>query len=189
VRINPLDASAERIADTGVDDVIGMVTVFDPVSGAWRILASTRDQDLYAIDPATGARALVRSLDEEYEGLALRPDGMLLGNTTDELFLIDPATGNETKLGGLPFDKVEALEYAWGDFALTVEIPGVDPLWTKDGALFGFDDDSDTLMVLNPATGQAKGIPCTFATVDCEGLVFTTKLKDLYGAVVVDACD
>lgn len=189
LRVNPIDGSATRVADTGLDDSTGMVTVWDTMANGWRILVSGKSKKLHSVDPATGATVFLRKLDETYEGLAVRPDGMLLGNTRKKLFVIDPVTWDETELGKLPYDKVEALEYAFGDFALAVTIPGVDPTWTKDGALFGFDDDSDTLCVINPATGQAKAVPSSFATVDCEGLVMTTLLRDSYGEIVTKPFD
>ena len=41
------------------------------------------------IDPRTGSSAHLMDPSNEYEGLALTPDGRILGNTTDELYEID----------------------------------------------------------------------------------------------------
>lgn len=44
-----------------------------------------------------------------------------------------------------------------------------------------YDIDADS--------GEAVKYDCSFATIDCEGLVFTTPNCDAFGATVVEACD
>ncbi len=193
LRINPLDGVAEVVANTGWRKVIGMVPVQNPVTGQWTILASDRDggSALFAIDPRTGNTVHLMDTSNEYEGLALTPAGTLLGNSTEALWEIDLATGTETKLGNFHYDKVEALEYSFGDNAAKVDATaaGVPAAWTAQGLLFGFDDDSNALMILDPATGDGVNYNCAFSTVDCEGLVFMTKNTDPYGRVVANPCD
>jgi hypothetical protein len=178
LRVNPLDGSAERVRDTGLRHAIGMCTVQDPGNGNWMIITSDRNDDptLHAIDPRTGNTMHILDTDQEYEGLTMTPDGRLLGNTTDGLWVIDPASGSETKLGDFAYDKVEALEYAFGDDAPTIDATdaGVPAAWTAQ---------------INPADGDAVDYDCTFSTVDCEGLVFTTKWSDPFGQVVADPHD
>ena len=84
---------------------------------------------------------------------------------------------------------MESLEYAFGDNAPQIDIPGIPSSWTADGALIGFDDSGDSVMIIDPATGNTRAYPCSFATVDCEGLVVLTKLTDPYGRVVAEPCD
>ena len=66
--------------------------------------------------------------------------------------------------------------------------------WLTDAAngharVFGFDDDDNALMLMDPATGSSVEYSCSFSTVDCEGLIFTTKNKDPYGRIVATPCD
>jgi hypothetical protein len=193
MRINPLDGMAVQVKDTGWSHVIGMAAIQNPVTSEWTILTTDRDSDhvLFAIDPMTGNSVHLMDTQDDYEGLAVTPDGRVLGCTVDELWVIDPGAGTETKLGDLDYDKVEALEYAFGDGAPTIDATaaGVPAAWTAQGVLFGFDDDSNALMLMDPATGDAVDYNCAFSTVDCEGLIFTTKSKDPYGRVVADPCD
>ena len=83
------------------------------------------------------------------------------------------------------------LEWAHGDNMDRINCAafGVPSSWTQDGALFGFDDNTDSFLVINPQTGASIRIVTSFQTMDAEGLVFTTLLRDSYGEVVVDACD
>jgi hypothetical protein len=170
-----------------------MAAVQNPVTGKWTLIVADRDSDhvLFAVDPQTGNTLHLMDTQDDYEGLTLTPGGLLLATTVDELWEIDPAAGTEKKLGDLDYSKVEALEYAFGDGAPTIDAmaAGAPAAWTADGVLFGFDDDDNALMLMDPATGQAVDYNCAFATVDCEGLIFTTKSQDPYGRIVATPCD
>ena len=171
-----------------------MVSVQNPTTGSWTILTSdTHDKVLVAIDPLTGNAVHLMDTDEKYEGLCMTPDDRLLGNTEHGLWEIDIAARSESELGEFDGDygKVESLEYAFGDNSPVIDATseGVPAAWTDDGLLFAFDDDSNALMLMDPASGNAIDYVCSFSTVDCEGLVFTTKNRDPYGAVVAEPCD
>jgi len=193
LRVNPFDGSAQRVRDTGWRKVISMASIQNPVTGDWTILATDREKDhvLFVIEPLTGNTVHLMDTQDDYEGLCVTPDGRLLANTVDELWEIDPGAGTEKKLGNLDYEKVEALEYAFGDGAPTIDATeaGVPAAWTANGVLFGFDDDSNALMLMDPATGKAVDYNCSFSTVDCEGLIFTTKNSDPYGRIIASPCD
>ncbi len=200
VRINPLDATAMMYPNSilgGEGKVEGLAAVQDPDTGDWYLVASTDNDTIEVIDPATGIGAKIRDVDRNYEGLALAPDGTLYGATTDpaELWVIDLPSGNETKVGQMAsFTKCEALEFAFGDDEARIKIPNegaevVPDSWTDDGILFGFDDDADAFLIINMATGDAVQWFCSFATIDCEGMAFTTKRRDAWGVIVAEACD
>ena len=192
LRVNPLDGMAVKVNQTNLRKAIGMV-VYRDEDGDWMILVSDRDSDaaLYAVDPMTGDKTFLLEADNEYEGLCLTPDDRVLGNTEKALWEIDLMAGTETKLGDFDYEKVESLEYAFGDGAPTIDATaaGVPAAWTANGLLLAFDDDSDALMLVNPANGDAVNYNCSFTTVDCEGLVFTTKNSDPYGRVVATPAD
>ena len=62
--------------------------------------------------------------------------------------------------------------------------------WTdNNGVLSSFRDDTDSLLNINPNDGEAVKYDCSFQTIDGEGLVLTTQLRDSVGDIVVDACD
>jgi hypothetical protein len=205
VKINPMDASAVTLpAEVGYEKVEGLVPLQNPLTGEWKLLASTQHSDpgdgertLLWIDPTTGAGTLIANTDENYDGLTLAPDGTLFGVTRDgELYTItvDPIAGTatETPIGDLSgFDAPEALEWAYGDNADEIDCTGLvpNPSWTANGILFSFSDDSDALLIVHPVTGEAVEYVCSFQTIDCEGLVFTTAARDPYGKIVVEACD
>jgi hypothetical protein len=212
-RINAMDASAEWLPQTvGFGKIDGMVTVQNPVTGAWVLLASTRysvevdgSEDypgddgpcLVAIDLVTGRGTPVSIGIEHYRGLAISPGGDLYGLSKDgDLWTVRPNPTDvydqqEDKVGPTGFDKIEALEWAYGDGVARIDAAafGVPADWTANGILFGFDDDVDSLLILNPADGDTRKIACSFQTIDCEGMVFTTQWRDAHGAIVADACD
>jgi len=200
IRINPLDAMATMLPNSilgGEGKVEGLAAVQDPGTGAWYLVASTDKDTIELIDPATGIGTKIIDVDRNYEGLALAPDGTLYGSTKDpaELWEIDLSSGNETRVGQMAsFTKCEALEFAFGDDETRIKVPndGADPVpdsWTDDGILFGFDDDADAFLIINMATGDAVQWFAAFQTIDCEGMAFTTKTRDAWGVIVVDACD
>ncbi|MHC4414899.1 MAG: hypothetical protein ACYS0G_06420 [Planctomycetota bacterium] len=191
LRVNPLDASAEVVANCPYDDLTAMVSARNPFTGDWRILAwDFNDERLVAINPENGTAISVFTLGGyEFEGFALGPDGTFYANTDTELFTLDILAGSATSVGPTSTDKMESLEFAFGDYDPQVDVPGVPPAWTANGALLGFDDDTDAVMIIDPAYGSTAAFPCSFATVDCEGLVVMTKAQDPFGVVVVDACD
>jgi hypothetical protein len=212
-RIDAMDASAQWLPQSvGFGKIDGMVTVQDPGTGEWILLASTRysvevdnDEDypdddgpcLIAIDLVTGRGTPVSIGIEHYRGLAISPGGELYGLSKDgDLWTcrpnpLDVYDQQEDKIGPSGFDKIEALEWAYGDSVDRIDGStfGVPDTWTQDGALFGFDDDTDSLLIFDPSTGDSQKIPCAFQTIDCEGMVFTTQFRDAFGAIVVDACD
>ena len=156
----------------------------------WYIFAHDfNDEEFVWINPVDGSISLAFSIPGiEFEGLAQGPDGTMYANTDTALYTIDMSTGTETLVGNTPTNKMEALEYAFGDGAPRIDIPGVPASWTANGALIGFDDGGE-LMIIDPATGNATEYIGAFTTLDCEGLVFLTKSTDPYGSVWVDPHD
>ena len=163
--------------------------------GGWTLFAVHRggapwggDMDtpeLIRIDPQTGIPTLIMNLDNMYGGLTLGPDGTLYGvKKNNGLYIIVPDPndvdgGTETLLGGAGFDKVEALEFAFGDNAPQIDAtPYVPSSWTQNGILFAFDDDADAFMIMDPLTGNSAEYTCAFEAQDCEGLVFVTTKYD-----------
>ncbi|MHC4101081.1 MAG: hypothetical protein ACYSW1_09420 [Planctomycetota bacterium] len=199
VGISGLDATATVCpAEIGWDKVEGLVAVQDPDTHEWLLLGVARDPDpsLLRIDPATGAGTLVMETDERYQGLALQGE-RLFATSRDPalLYEIDLESGEESLVGDLgEYRKVEALEYAFGDEESRIKIPleaqdVVPDSWTMAGVLFGFADDEDALLIINAETGQSVPWACSFQTIDCEGLVFTTKTLDPFGPIVAGAGD
>jgi hypothetical protein len=189
VRINPLDASVEVVSNLNPwKDINAMVRV--RIGPDWFIFAHDfNDEDFVLINPVDGSISLAFSIPGiEFEGLAQGPDGTMYANTDTALYTIDMSTGTETKIGNTPTNKMEALEYAFGDGAPQIDIPGIPAAWTADGALIGFEDGGE-LMIIDPASGAAQEYIGSFKTLDCEGLVFLTQLTDPYGKVVADPHD
>jgi len=116
------------------------------------------------------------------------------------LWIIEPNPSDiydqtETKVARIGnYGKCEALEFAFGDDSARIKVPNggssvVPDSWTADGGLFGFDDDRDAFLIINPSTGAAVEWPSSFNTIDAEGFAFTTRNRDSWGVIVVDACD
>ncbi len=200
VRINALDASAWVYpTEVGFEKVEGLVAVRDPVTYEWSLLGAYKNPDpgLISIDPLTGSGTLIMETAQRYHGLALDPDGLLYGATRDpsRLWTIDRATGDEDLVGSMSgYTKCEALEMGLGDNEPRIKVPGDGPSvvpdsWTQGGIMFGFDDDADALLIIDPASGNAVQWPCSFQTIDCEGLVFTTRTRDPFGPIVASAGD
>ena len=198
-RINILDAKTTVYpVDTGFGNVEGMVAVREPATDKWVLYATNQanvpqggggKKNLISIDPATGLGTLVMKLDRKFEGLAKGPDGTLYAAKGDELWMIDPLAGTNTRIGEHDYDDVEALEFAFGDNAPQIDVPGVPQEWTENGILFGASDEVNSILILNPATGEAMPFGMPFATPDWEGMVFMTKLTDPYRVILEDVHD
>ncbi len=198
IKINPLDASAVTLpSNVGYEKVEGLLAV--KVGSEWRLMGSTQKSGraLIWIDPVTGAGTLIKLCANNYDGLAMSPDGTLYGVTRtsparlyridyEAPFAADVLVGNMTG-----YSDVEALEWATGDNAAKIDCTGVvpDPSWTANGILFSFADPQNALLIVNPATGAAIKYTSAFGSVDCEGLVFTTLARDPYGAIVANPHD
>ena len=218
VKIDPLDASAWLYpAPVGFWKVCGLIAYQDPGTGDWSLIGSTKNTNkadgqakLISVNPANGKGDEIMPLSVFYTGLALDANGTLYGvdrgpgslpgqvppGLESDLYIIDPppapwpGLGTETHIAPLPWSKVEALEFAFGEFALPIDLSTVagvdpaDPTWSQNGVLLGFTDAFDMLMIINPVTGVAVPYPGSFVTLDCEGLVFCTVRTDpLYGAL------
>ncbi|MHC4079893.1 MAG: hypothetical protein ACYS15_03840 [Planctomycetota bacterium] len=195
-KINAMDGSCFMYpTPVGQTQIRSMVSVQNPVTGDWVIVAYSRDpvESLIAIDPATGLGTKIVELDteKEMEGLALHPDPDKLYAIKKNAFMeIDVNTGVVTQVRDLSeWERMEALESAFGDNGPAIDIPGVDASWTANGALFAFSDSEDALLVLNPATGETEQYSCSYETIDTEGLVFFTQMTDPYGKILVDPHD
>jgi hypothetical protein len=189
VRIDPMTATVTVVSDLRPwKDINAMVVVL--IGADWYIFAHDfNDEDFVLINPVDGSITHAFNIPGiEFEGLAQGPDGTVYSNTDDALYTIDVTTGTATKIGDMPTSKMEALEYAFGDGAPEINIPGVPAAWTADGALIGFDDGGE-LMIIDPASGAAQEYIGAFSTIDCEGIVFLTRARDPYGKIMVDPHD
>jgi hypothetical protein len=195
VKISGLDAKSQVYSPTiGFEKVEGLVASQDPDTLEWTLLGVSRHPNtaLIRINPATGTGSLVMQTDNRYLGLALEPDGTIYGVTKDpgRLWTIDPDSGEEDDVGELDgYLRVGALEYAFGDGDPRIKIPmvGHDVVpdsWTMSGVLFGYAGDQNALLIINAQNGQSVQWECSFQTVDCEGMVFTTQKADPWGPVV-----
>lgn len=192
-RINPLTAEATLYGpNLGGQDVTGMISDYDEVSGQWTLLASDKGKKLRRINPADGNAETICNVGVVLEGLARNSAGIIYGNTTTKLYRIDPSSGNQYNavlIGSTGLSKAESLEFAFGNNTPQVEIPGVDESWMEFGVLFAFDDNTDSFGIVNPNTGQFKqylvnGVPSSFSNQDAEGMIFVTTLNDpLYGSI------
>lgn len=211
MKINGIDASAYKYpVNVGFNKIEGMTAVKDWVPNAltdnWSILAVSKhhnpgdgDHCLLLINPATGVGSMIMETAERYDGLALSPPGTPAGQIygwarDDGVWRItptNPPATREVRLPGTaPFTRVDTLEWAWGDVLPLIDAtPFAPAAWTANGILFGFDDDSNKLLILDPATGNAVVYPSAFDTIDCEGLAFTTQIKDPYGPIVSEPMD
>ncbi|MHC4081007.1 MAG: hypothetical protein ACYS15_08165 [Planctomycetota bacterium] len=147
------------------------------------------ERNLIEIDPATGLGEMVMQLGPKFEGLAQGPDGILYAAADDELWAIDLYFGTKIEIGDHSHRNVEALEYAYGDYDPHVEVPGVPAAWTADGALFGFSDNSNAVLIFNPATGETVEYECALDSSDIEGMVFMTEMNDPYLWIIAQPCD
>jgi hypothetical protein len=195
VKISGLDAKSQVYpANIGFEKVEGLVAAQNPDTLKWSLLgvAKNPNPSLIMIDPATGTGSLITETDNRYLGLAIESDGTICGVTTDpsRLLTIDPEADEESSVGELDgYTKIEALEYAFGDGEPRIKIAmvGHDVVpdsWTMSGVLFGFANDEDALLIINAQNGQSVQWECSFQTIDCKGLVFTTQTSDPWGPIV-----
>lgn len=196
VKINPLDATARLYpAGVGFGSVQGLVAAQDAGTSAWSLLGATADPGLITIDPTTGAGTMLTATAEPYRGLALDFAGTLYGVSGDALWTIDRATGDEDEVGEITDDATfGALEHAFGDFEPRIKVPSgghavVPDSWTADGIMFAYDVTEKKLRIINPHNAHNVDWACTLEAVDCEGLAFTTRLRDPYEAILGAAGD
>ena len=177
----------------------GMTTAYDPIADQWTMYAIAQNNGtpkIVKINPATGVDTLVMDLPTpsgpyQWEGLSLHPSpNMFYGITGSRLYEINRLTSVVTLKGDHNvWARTEALEIVFGDDSNAIAVPGVPPGWTNDGALFCFSDGKDQMMVYHPQSGNWELYPCSFRTIDCEGLVFFTKQRDPYRAILADVFD
>ncbi|MCZ6543639.1 MAG: hypothetical protein O6768_08235 [Planctomycetota bacterium] len=197
IKLNPLTAAATVSTGPQIAYIRGMVA-FQQTPGNWKIYAasSSTPPSLVVINPVTGsAESWVPIADSSgdevvMEGLALNSDGDMYGishngSTISELWTIDPATGVASSIGQDNWARIESLEFAFGDNTPDIGgLPAAVATWDfSKGVLIGFSDNSDTLLVINPATGEGVALENSFTTLDAEGLTFTTADRDAYLAI------
>jgi hypothetical protein len=198
-KIDPLTADATKSSQTiGWNKVMGMTAFW--AGSDWLLLANDNNKDLITIDPATGVGTFRCKLTNKYKALAMDHAGFAYGVEGANLWAIDLAqrisgdTSAEWKVGSGSFSKVEALEFAYADFSAGDEedvIPGLGlggGGWFDKGLLLGFSENT-ALIVVNPSTGASVEYPCSFATLDFEGLVFLDANWDGWGQITVNAHD
>ena len=196
-KINGMDATCVMYpSQLNYRNVRGMTTVPDG-AGGWTMYAVSHNNwinpSLVEIDPATGVDTQVLDLTHfyaafnQFEGLSQHPDPNFLYILTGwELVECDLRDGSLTLVADHSvWARTESLEIAFGDNGQKISIPGVPGGWTNNGALFGFSDSKNKLLVYDRDGGAFSEYACSFVTVDCEGLVFMTQLQDPYGKIVV----
>ncbi len=197
VKISQLDATA-FLYPTGIGfrNVEGLVAAEDPDTSAWSLIGASRWSGLITIDPGTGAGSVLMATEKGYGGLSLAPDGTLYGVAEDELYTIDLDTGIENEVKTLATDaRYGALEHAFGDFEARIKVPSVggSPVvpdsWTQGGVMFAFNVTDNKLEIVNPGNGNRIEWACSLQSIDCQGLAFTTKLRDPYEGIVGAAFD
>jgi hypothetical protein len=126
--------------------------------------------NLYMIDPATGAAALVGPMGiEQCSGLAFGPNGALYavghdpGNPNDwfSLFVVNPATGEANLIGESHHDFDEI------DFSRISDLS-----FRFDGRLFGYLEGEDGLGYLDTATGAVTELGPTNVSCCGNGIAF-----------------
>ena len=175
-----------------------MIADYDDSTGEWSLLASDKKKKLRRVSLSNGTATTVADLGYKFEGLARNSEGQLYANTKKRLYRILESGGDDddddegytvVEVGSMGLSKAESLEFAFGNAAPPVDVPGVDDTWTEFGVLFVFDDPSNQFGILNPATGQFKqytvnGSPSSFSNEDAEGMIFVTTISDpLYGSI------
>lgn len=144
--------------------------------------ASTKN--ILRINPETGVASLVMTVNQSFEGLALGDNGMLYASRQQQLWGIDLNSGGMIHLGSHGFSQVEALDFAMGSQGPAIDIPGVPSWWTSHGALLGFSDSANALLVINPSTGQAMAYDWEINVNDLEGMVFMPIFDDPFGDII-----
>ncbi len=192
-RINPLTAEATVYgSNLGGQKITGMIADYDATLGEWFLLASDAGGKLRRINVANGNAETVANVGHDFEGLARNSDGVIYANTRTRLYRLDPIVGHQydvVEIGPLGLSKAESLEFAFGNAAPPVDVPGVDESWTEFGVLFVFDDNTNQFGILNPNTAEfqqylVEGSPSTFSNQDAEGMIFVTTINDpLYGSI------
>ena len=151
--------------------------------------APLSNKHLIRIDPETGQATPVMSLGQRFEGLAKGSDGTLYAARSRQLWTIDVDSDATTPVGQHAYSDVEALEFAFGDGEPGIDVPGVPPDWTAGGVLFGYSDSANSMVIINPANGQAVAYECAIDWNDFEGIVFMTELRDPFGPIVASVGD
>ncbi len=207
MRINGMNATA-TVFDTGPD--IGYTRGMDTLEetpGNWVLYCAesfssgTRTR-LKRVDPATGATKSSIDVHQNnatgpwicMEGLAFNDDKTLygishIGSTNSVLWTIDPVTGFATQIGVNAWRRIEALQFAKGDYLPKMtDLPASAQAWGAaafaKGVLFAFADNDDEFLILNPLTGAGVPAPGSFTSTDVEGLNFMNVNKDAYVPVV-----
>lgn len=197
VKISQLDAAASLYpAGIGFRNVEGLVAAEDPDTSAWSLIGASASSGLITIDPGTGAGNVLMATEKRYRGLTLAPDGTLYGVAGDELYTIDLSTGEEAEVKDLAADaRYGALEHAFGDFEPRIKVPsgGGSPVvpdsWTQGGIMFAFNVSDNRLEIVNPDNGNRVNWACSLASIDCQGLAFTTRMRDPYWSIVQGSVD
>lgn len=103
-----------------------------PASADPLAYAVDTNRDLYSVDLATGAAALIGSTGRFLEGLALSPGGDLFAtNNSGDLFGVDPLTGTVTLIGSTGIGNVEGLDFLGGTL-LGIGFTGTPTLYSID---------------------------------------------------------
>ena len=196
VKISALDATAHLYpAGIGFDDVEGLVAVEDPVTFAWSLIGASASPGLITIDPGSGSGSVLMATEQRYRGLSLAPDGTRYGVAEDVLFKIDRNTGQAVAVGEISDDATYgALEHAFGDFEPRIKVPSGGPTvvpdsWTSGGIMFAFNVTDNRLQIVNPDNGNSVEWACSLQSIDCQGLAFTTRMRDPYWSIIAGAVD
>jgi|GEM_PF-1849138 len=147
--INQTNGLATPIGPSGQDQIGDLTS--DTRPGSFRLWGNRiATNELYSFNPNTGVATLATPMTTASQApiVSLAFDvvsGKLYGNTSvgfgatfEELYEIDPATGNTTFIGRILFDNVFALAF------------------DQAGQLFGISDSSNELISISTATGNGS---------------------------------
>jgi len=158
--VNSSNAALTAIGSTGVTGTYGFGDIQFAPNGTLYGTTIGPNSALYTINPQTAAATLVGSLGiSTYEGaLAFAPNGTAyglngLGGLQDELFTINLATGAATEVASVG----------------SIDVNGL--LYRSDGMLVGIEDYSNSLVVINPQTGNVTTLASLpFSVGDIGGM-------------------
>lgn len=156
--VNTSNANLTLIGNTGITD-LGDITFG---SNGTLYGVSAGGGILYSIDPNTAASSSIGSLGISFlfeGGLAFSPGGTLYGvngnsNATPFLETINPITGAATDVGQMGTNH---------------DINGI--TWRSDGMLVGVDDNTSSLVIIDPTTAALSNLlNLGFSTSDVGGM-------------------
>ena len=163
--ISASDASIAAIGSTGLTDAWGALEFSS--NGTLYGITTGSTAGLYTINPSTAAATLVGPLNLNFVfegGLAFSPSGIAYAvngdsNGNPQLFTVNLSTGSATVVGTMTTTP--------GATDGGHDINGL--AWRSDGKLVGLDDNTNSLLVIDPTTAQITSTLVSLPTVGALG--------------------